>query len=185
MKKIVVLSGVALAVLMGVSVLKAQNFFVLFNKEPRIIYFNPDIYPNIEEIKQSTNEAFFDVISTQNSKIKKSTMLRAETFLPYDSIDAQTISEYCKNNNADFAVVPKVKYFKVGLGKYIFSNQVIVSMKFFDAQGNFITETDYDTYKKNMRMLGSTVNSIRKGTEGAFKELTKNLRKLKPQSFKE
>ena len=52
-------------------------------------------------------------------------------------------------------------------------------MKLFDAEGNLITETDYDTYKKNMRLLGSTVNSVKIGTNGAIKEIVKQLKKMK------
>jgi hypothetical protein len=107
-------------------------------------------------------------------------MLKTETQISFDSIDKKTISDYCLNNDADFAVIPKVKYFKVGIGKYVFSNQVIVSMKLFDAEGNLITETDYDTYRKNMRLLGSTVNSVKIGTNGAIKDILKQLRKIKP-----
>ena len=89
------------------------------------------------------------------------------------------IKEYCKNNNAQLAVVPKVKYFKVGFGKYVFSNQVIISMKLYDSMGNFLTETNYDTYKKNARILGSAENSIKIGTSGAVSKMGKNLRKSK------
>jgi hypothetical protein len=38
----------------------------------------------------------------------------------FDSIDKQTIMDYCVNNDADFAIVPKVKYFKVGLENMYF-----------------------------------------------------------------
>jgi len=109
-------------------------------------------------------------------------MLKTETQISFDSIDKKTIADYCLNNDADFAVIPKVKYFKVGIGKYVFSNQVVVSMKLFDAHGNLITETDYDTYRKNMRLLGSTVNSVKIGTNGAIKDILKQLRKIKPSS---
>ena len=109
-------------------------------------------------------------------------MLRTETQISFDSIDKQTVWDYCKNNDADFASVPKVKYFKVGIGKYVFSNQVVVSMKLFDAEGNLVTETDYDTYKKNMRLLGSTVNSVKIGTNGAIKGILKQLKKIKPSA---
>jgi hypothetical protein len=49
-------------------------------------------------------------------------------------------------------------------------------MKLFDAEGNLVTETDYDTYKKNMRLLGSTVNSVKIGTNGAIKGILKQLK---------
>ncbi len=179
MKKVLVLSSVVIVVLMGVSIANAQTPLSALDDDPKIIYFNPDIYPDIEEIKEPTNQAFFDAVSNQSGKFRKAKVLKAETPLSYEEVDTTTIVEYCKNNDADFAVVPKVKYFKVGIGKYVFSNQVIVSMKFFDSKGNLITETDYDTYRKNMRMLGSTTNSIKIGTAGAIKDLMKNIRKIK------
>jgi hypothetical protein len=46
-------------------------------------------------------------------------------------------------------------------------------MKLFGADGNLVTETDHDTYRKNMRLLGSTVNSVKIGTEGAIKGILK------------
>ena len=106
-------------------------------------------------------------------------MLRVDSQIPFDSVDSKSIKEFCTNNNAQFAIVPKVKYFKVGFGKYIFSNQVIVSMKLYDSAGEFLTEADYDTYKKNARILGSAENSIKIGTEGAMNSITKNLEKTK------
>lgn len=146
-------------------------------KERKTVYFNPEVYPNIEEIKEPTNMAFFTAVSDNMSTLKSAKMLRADVPVAFDSVDTQTIVDYCKNNEADFAIVPKVKYFKVGLGKYVFSNQVVVSMKLYDAQGNLLTETNYDTYRKNMRMLGSAENSIRIGTTGAMKHIIKNMRK--------
>ena len=104
-------------------------------------------------------------------------MLRADSPIDFDNIDIEAIKDYCLNNNADYAIVPKVKYFKVGFGKYVFSNQVVVSMKLYDAAGNFITETSYDTYKKNMRILGNAENSVKVGTLGAMEEIIKNLKK--------
>ena len=84
--------------------------------------------------------------------------------------------DICRNNNADVAVIPKVKYFKVGFGKYVFSNQVIVSMKLYNANGDFVMETAYDTYKGNGRLLGSAENSVIIGTKGAIRKISKELR---------
>lgn len=145
-----------------------------------ILYFNPEVEPDIEEIKEPTNLAFFSAVSDHISTHKKRKMMKTETQLPFETADQKTISDYAVNNDADFVTVSKVKYFKVGLGKYVFSNQVIVSMKLFDKDGNLITESSYDTYRKNMRMLGSAENSIKIGTAGALKTIFKNLRKLKP-----
>jgi hypothetical protein len=174
MKKFITFTTLSL-LLFGIS-LKAQKN--TDDKIRKILYFNPEVDPDIEEIKEQTNYAFFSAVSDNLSE-RKNKMIRTETQIPFDSIDKQTITDYCINNDADFAVVPKVKYFKVGIGKYVFSNQVVVSMKLFDAGGNLITETDYDTYKKNMRLLGSTVNSVKIGTNGAIKDILKQLRKVK------
>ncbi|MCE3075836.1 pyruvate decarboxylase [Chryseobacterium gwangjuense] len=163
--------------LIGTASMKAQKS--VDNKTRKVLYFNPEVEPDIEEIKEPTNNAFFSAVSDNISNMKKSKMLRAEVQVSYDSIDKQTIIDYCSNNATDFAIVPKVKYFKVGLGKYVFSNQVVVSMKLFDATGNLLTETDYDTYRKNMRLLGSTENSIKIGTNGAIKGILKKLKKIK------
>jgi aryl-phospho-beta-D-glucosidase BglC (GH1 family) len=160
----------------GVFILKAQKSSA--EKINKVLYFNPQVEPDLEEIKEPTNTAFFSAVSDNLSE-RKNRMLKTETQISFDSIDQKTIADYCINNDADFAIVPKVKYFKVGLGKYVFSNQVVVSMKLFDAQGNLLTETDYDTYKKNMRLLGSTVNSVKIGTNGAIKGILKQFRKSK------
>lgn len=148
-------------------------------KTQSILYFNPEIFPNIEEIKEPTYAAFYSTVSENMHLYKNFKMLRVDSEIPFDDQDSTLISEFCVNNNAQFAVVPKVKYFKVGIGKYVFSNQVIVSMKLFDAAGNFLAESDYDTFKKNSRILGSAENSIKIGTSGAMKNIGKTLQTLK------
>ncbi|WP_294288470.1 pyruvate decarboxylase [uncultured Chryseobacterium sp.] len=178
MRKIIFLTAFASFIIIGTSYAKAQK--TADDKIRKVLYFNPEVEPDIEEIKEPTNYAFFNAVSDNLSGYRRNKMLKTETQIPFDSIDKQTISDYCLNNNADFAVVPKVKYFKVGLGKYVFSNQVVVSMKLYDSEGNFITESDYDTYRKNMRLLGSTENSIKIGTNGAIKDILKSLKKIKP-----
>jgi hypothetical protein len=166
--------------LLGFTALKAQKKPVE-NQVKKILYFNPEVEPNLEEIKEPTNNAFFGAVSDKISN-RRNRLMRTETQMPYDSIDTKTIIEYGKNNDADFIVVPKIKYFKVGLGKYVFSNQVLVSMKVFDANGNLLTSSQYDTYRKNMRLLGSTENSIKIGTNGAMKTIFQELKKLKTVS---
>ncbi|WP_415326343.1 pyruvate decarboxylase [Chryseobacterium sp. MMS23-Vi53] len=179
MTKIITFTACTALLFIGFTSIKAQKN--TDDKIKKVLYFNPEVDPDIEEIKEPTNHAFFSAVSDNLSE-RKNRMLRTETQVSFDSIDKKTISDYCINNEADFAVVPKVKYFKVGIGKYVFSNQVIVSMKLFDATGNLLTETDYDTYRKNMRLLGSTVNSVKIGTNGAIKEIVKKLRKIKSTS---
>ena len=176
MRKIITFTTLATLLFVGISSLKAQKN--TGDKIKKVLYFNPEVDPDIEEIKEPTNTAFLSAVSDNLSE-RKSRMLKTDTQISFDSIDKKTIADYCDNNDADFAIVPKVKYFKVGIGKYVFSNQVIVSMKLFDADGNFVTQTDYDTYRKNMRLLGSTTNSVKIGTNGAIKGILKELRKLK------
>ena len=171
----------------GLTIVKAQSLSAnssdskqnLENKSKKILYFNPEVFPNVEEIVEPTNTAFFSAVSDKISSLRNNKMMRADSPIEFDNIDAETIKEYCLNNNADFAVIPKVKYFKVGLGKYVFSNQVIVSMKLYDAEGNLVTESDYDTHKKNMRLIGSAENSVKIGTKGAITEILKNLKKIR------
>ena len=177
MRKIIFFIAVVSFLSVGFTLVKAQKSAE--DKIRKVLYFNPEVEPDIDEIKEPTNNAFFSAVS-DNFSGRKNKMLRAEVQVAFDSIDKQTITDYCVNNDADFAIVSKVRYFKVGIGKYVFSNQVVVSMKLFGADGNLITESDYDTYRKNMRLLGSTVNSIKIGTDGAIKDIIKKLRKLKP-----
>lgn len=158
--------------------LSAQS--VLLNKEAKIykiLYFNPEVFPDIEEIKEPTYTAFFSALSDQFSTSKNNKLLRVDYDIPFDEPQVASIVEFCKNNNAQYAVVPKVKYFKVGFGKYVFSNQVVVSMKIYNALGELMAESSYDTYRKNGRLLGSAENSIKIGTNGALKNLSKILRK--------
>ena len=142
-----------------------------------ILYFNPEVFPEIDEIKEPTYTAFFSALSDQLSQRGANKLLRVDYNIAFDDADPALIAEICENNNAHFAVVPKVKYFKVGFGKYVFSNQVIVSLKVYSATGNLLAETSYDTYKKGGRLVGSAENSIKVGTLGALKTINKQLRK--------
>lgn len=166
--------------LLAFSSLKAQDGILDNDTQiQNVICFNPEIFPDIDEIKQPTYSAFFNAVSDNIISFRNIKMLRVDSEISYDNVDVEMLREFCIHNNAQFAVVPKVKYFKVGLGKYVFSNQVVVSMKIFDANGNLITETSYDTYKKNARLLGSAENSIKIGSKGAIKNIRKFLRKYK------
>lgn len=180
MKKIYLLLFSFFLILSGFQMVSAQfGISQKVEKKQNIIYINPEIFPEIEEIKEPTYMAFYAATSEKSSPFRSYKSLRVDANIPYDSVDIDAIKEYCKNNNAQLAVVPKVKYFKVGFGKYVFSNQVIISMKLYDSMGNFLTETNYDTYKKNARILGSAENSIKIGTSGAVSKMGKNLRKSK------
>lgn len=181
MKRVLFYTITTAVFIISIASVKAQKNTNM-DKTRKILYFNPEVEPNIEEIKEPTNQAFFSAVSDNLSSFKKNKMLKSESEISYDSIDTATIIEYSKNNEADFVIIPKVKYFKVGLGKYVFSNQVVVSMKLYDSEGNLIASSDYDTYRKNMRLLGSAENSIKIGTNGAIKAILKQLRKIKPSS---
>lgn len=149
-------------------------------KVKKIIYFQPAVFPEIEEIKSPTNQAFFSAVTDQMSLYSGNIKtVQMDSSMDYDNVDTEYIKEVGKNNNAEAIIVPKVKYFKVGIGKYVFSNQVLVSLKLYDSDGNLIMENQYDTYKGNARLIGKAENSIKVGTKGAIKDLIKNLRKLK------
>lgn len=141
-----------------------------------VVYFNPEVYPQVDDILDPTYLAFSNSLSNSLSKDAQLKILKIETPMKYDTVDVASLKEICKNNGSDVAIVPKIKYFKVGLGKYIFSNQVVVSMKIFDAEGNMLSESSYDTFRKNKRVIGNTENSIKKGTTGALREAIKALR---------
>ena len=132
----------------------------------------------MEEIKFPSYQAFFGTVTDRISKYDKLKMTAIETPMAYDEVDIQALKEICANNNSDLAIVPKIKYFKVGIGKYVFSNQVIVSMKMYDAKGNFLAESSHDTFRKNRRMLGNTENSIKIGTNGVMNDILKEIRQI-------
>lgn len=161
---------------------KIQNNEIKQLKSKKILYFNPDIQPDLEEIKEPSNSAFFSAASDKLSENNQNILLRADQLIPFDKVNPDTIKEYCLNNQADYAVVSKIKYFKVGLGKYVFSSQVIVGMKLYNAHGDLLTETQYDTYKKNKRLLGSAENFVKLGTKGALKEVLRCLKLQKTKS---
>lgn len=142
----------------------------------KVIYLNPEIEPDVEEIKDATYSAFFSAVSDEIKEKSSHKMLRINNTLKYDSVDQNTIREFCVNNDSQLLVVPKVKYFKVGFGKYVFSNQVLVSLKLYDSEGNFVMETSYDTYRGKGRLLGNTENSIKIGTKQAMELMNKGLR---------
>ncbi|MHA6727889.1 pyruvate decarboxylase [Chryseobacterium sp. A301] len=145
----------------------------------QVLFFNPEIDPGIEEIRFPSYQTFFDGVTQEFSKSKNIIVNRVETPMIYDDVDVETLKEICKINNFDLAVVPKIKYFKVGFGKYVLSNQVIVSLKMYNSNGELLSESSYDTYRKNKRILGSTENSIKIGTTGALNEIRKYLRKTR------
>lgn len=153
-----------------------KNKDIKISKVKTVLYFNPEVFPDISEIKEPTYTAFYSATSDKMKSLGNIKYLQVDTPISFDDVDTEIVKEICQNNNADIAVVPKVKYFKVGFGKYVFSNQVIVSMKLYDSKGQFIMETSYDTYKGNARLLGSASNSVIIGTKGAIRKMNKELR---------
>ena len=148
-------------------------------KVQEIIIFNPEIDPNIAELRFPSYQTFFDGVTSEFARNKNVNINRIETPMIYDDVDIESIKEICKYNNSDLAVVPKIKYFKVGLGRYVLSNQVVVSLKLYNSEGTLLSETSYDTYRKNKRILGSTENTIKIGTSGALSSLKKYIRRAK------
>lgn len=144
-----------------------------------IIYFNPQVDPDIEEIKLPTYNAFYSAVSNKVHQTGGYKMIRIDVPMVYDSVDTNGIKDYCKNNNAQLAVVPKIKYFKVGFGKLTFSNQVLVHLKLFDSDGHFILEAFVDTYIGKGRLLGASENSVKVGTRSAIGLMDKKLKSLK------
>ena len=151
------------------------NKDIKISKVKTVLYFAPEVFPDITEIKEPTYTAFYTATSDK-MKLGNFKYLQVDTPISFDEVDEKMVKEICKNNNADVAVIPKVKYFKVGFGKYVFSNQVVVSMKLYNSKGEFVMETAYDTYKGNGRLLGSAENSVIIGTKGAIRKIEKELR---------
>lgn len=152
------------------------NRHVKVAKIQRIVAYEPEVYPEVAEIKEPTSTAYFSALSNHLKIIGDYKLLRINNAATYDFTEAELIKEMCLNNRADAVIIPKVKYFKVGLGKYVFSNQVIVSLKLYNSDGSLLIETSYNTFKTNGRMLGSAENSIKIGTVGALKKMTQEIR---------
>lgn len=145
------------------------------DKINRVVYYNPQIFPEIDEIKQPTYHVFFSTVSDELRDMEGYKMMRVETPVTYNNVDIEVLKELCANNNAEVAIVPHIRYFKVGLGDIRFSNQVEVSLKLYDGNGNFIMETAYDSYKANAKIVGSAEDAIRTATAGALKKLNTEL----------
>lgn len=181
MKKILFLSLAAGIILIGCkslgSTLLKLNNSVRLKHVDRIVYFNPEVYPDYDGIKKPTNNAFYSTISDELKNYGNFRILHVDVPIKYDSIDGEMVKELCINNGAEVAIIPKVKYFKVGLGKYVFSNQVIVSMKLYNNDGKLVIENSYDTYKGSGRLLGTAENSVKIGTSHVIKNMIGELRR--------
>lgn len=160
---------------LGSTLVKFNNSIKLKHVD-RIVYFNPDVFPNYDGIKSPTNEALYAALSDELNKYGNYKIMHIDTPINYDSIDQEMVKELCINNGAEVAIIPKIKYFKVGLGKYVFSNQVIISLKLYNNDGNLVIENSYDTYKGSGRLLGSAENSVKVGTAHVIKNMITELR---------
>jgi hypothetical protein len=159
----------------GSSLIKFNNSIKLKYVD-RIVYFDPEVFPDYDGIKAPTNLALYAAVSDELKKNGNYKIMHINDPVKYDSINSDVIKELCINNGAEVAIVPKVKYFKVGLGKYVFSNQVIISMKLYNNDGNLVIENSYDTYKGSGRLLGSAENSVKIGTSNVIKNMISELR---------
>ena len=180
MKKILFFGIAAGVVLMGCksfgsSLIKFNNSIKLKHVD-RIVYFDPEVFPDYDGIKAPTNLALYAAVSDELKKYGNYKIMHINDPVKYDSINSDVIKELCINNGAEVAIVPKVKYFKVGLGKYVFSNQVIISIKLYNNDGNLVIENSYDTYKGSGRLLGSAENSVKIGTSNVIKNMISELR---------
>lgn len=159
----------------GSSLIKFNNSIKLKHVD-RIVYFDPEVFPDYDGIKAPTNLALYAAVSDELKKNGNYKIMHINDPVKYDSINSDVIKELCINNGAEVAIVPKVKYFKVGLGKYVFSNQVIISIKLYNNDGNLVIENSYDTYKGSGRLLGSAENSVKIGTSNVIKNMISELR---------
>ncbi|MCE3023278.1 pyruvate decarboxylase [Riemerella anatipestifer] len=188
MKKVLILIGISSFFICTVGCaawgdsLGYLNKNIKIKKVKKVVYFNPLVVPEIPEIYAPTYHAFYSAASDFLKDKNSGKIVRVDCAMSYDNIDTEYIKEICLNNNAEVALIPKVKYFKVGFGRYVFSNQVLVSAKLYDAEGNFIIETSYDTYKGNARLLGNAENSVKIGTIGMLKKMNKEIRRHKLNS---
>ena len=133
------------------STLVKLNHSIKLKHVDRIVYFDPEVYPNFEEIKEPTNNVIYSAVSDELKNYGNYKIMHINNAnIKYDSVDVNMIKESCLNNGAEIALVPKVKYFKVGLGKYVFSNQVIVSMK-IEMNSRKLSN---DLFKKDLDLLG-------------------------------
>lgn len=137
------------------------------------LYTNPTIEPPVEEIIAPTIIEFFDVVTHRFSANKNLKLIRSKSSVVADGDISKNIQELGENNNADYVVVPKLKFFKVGIGRYLFSSQVEVCLDLYNSEGKLLSSETYNTYKNDRRIFGSAENSIRKATQGAMKGLRK------------
>lgn len=148
---------------------------VVQKKKKTILYTRLNIFPEVEEIREVTENHFFNTIYERISKSNDLRILQTNGYVNMEENLQEQVAELCQNNDADFVVIPSIKFFKVGFGKYIFSSQVVVTLDLYNAQGHLVSSSVYDTLKRKGRMFGSAESSIKKGTMGAYKMMKKNI----------
>lgn len=137
---------------------------VVQKKKKTILYTRLNIFPEVEEIREVTENHFFNTIYERISKSNDLRILQTNGYVNMEENLQGQVTELCQNNDADFVVIPSIKFFKVGFGKYIFSSQVVVTLDLYNAQGHLVSSSVYDTLKRKGRMFGSAESSIKKGT---------------------
>ena len=76
----------------GCKSLPAQNISAQKDLENQsIIYFNPEVFPDIDEIKEPTNAAFYAAVSERVPSFKNYNVLRVDTYVPFDHVDLDVI----------------------------------------------------------------------------------------------
>ena len=70
------------------------------SKNQNILYFNPEVFPDIEEIKEPTYSAFYAAVSGKIDDYRHYKMMRVDSYISFDSVDVEAIKEFCRNNNA-------------------------------------------------------------------------------------
>lgn len=174
--------GITFPRLFGIGLFFLCSFFslsvygqILKDKHNTILFAQPEIEPDLPEIYSQTRKLFFEAVdNTHFPKVDKIIQLE-NTVLP----NAETIAEYCQNNGAQFLVIPKITFFKVGIGKYVFSNQVVVTLKLYNAEGVLTLTSSHDTMRNNARIIGATSNTVRIGSRGALKSMIRMMKTVK------
>lgn len=134
------------------------------------------IIPNTSvHYKNSVDEFFY------NHKVKISHH-RLTEYYNFESIDPLEISKVCKDSGLDGFICTKIKYkFTDNYVNFIpigTSEDVIVEMKVFSKNGIELLHVSHDSKKGNVYMMPpKATKTVRDGTIGALKRLTKEIRK--------
>ena len=100
----------AFILLTGCRSVSAQNS--VFNRDLKIqnvIYFNPEVFPDIDEIKEPTYSAFYSAVSDRISHFRNYKMLRVDANLTFDSADVKTLKELSNNSTRESSTSSELK----------------------------------------------------------------------------